>query len=189
MQKLPYQEEHTTFDISAGGKFNKNGYRDDIKTLEELAIWSGSDGARTLWDHQKQAIAFCAAYSRVTHPLPLPEAGLVKMPTGTGKSGVVAVLPNIRNLIDALGDAHRWLDELTKGPRGTIASIAAREKKTDRSICMTMSLAFLSPALVKAAIDGRLPRGFGVTRLMDLPMAWSDQWSALNLTACYAPRR
>jgi site-specific DNA recombinase len=46
-----------------------------------------------------------------------------------------------------------------------------------------MSLAFLAPALVKAAIDGRLPRGFGVKRLMDLPIARSDQWSALGLKA------
>jgi hypothetical protein len=37
--------------------------------------------------------------------------------------------------------------------------------------------------VVKAAIDGRLPRGFGVKRLMDLPMAWPDQWSALGLRA------
>ena len=48
---------------------------------------------------------------------------------------------------------------------------------------MTMSLAFLYPALVKAAIDGRLPRGFVVKRLMDVPMAWPDQWSALGLKA------
>jgi class 3 adenylate cyclase len=39
------------------------------------------------------------------------------------------------------------------------------------SIRMTLSLSFLSPALVKAAIEGRLSRGFGVKRLMDLPMA------------------
>jgi nucleotidyltransferase/DNA polymerase involved in DNA repair len=38
-------------------------------------------------------------------------------------------------------------------------------------------------ALIKAAIDGRLPRGFGVKRLMDLPMDWTDQWSALGLRA------
>ena len=38
-------------------------------------------------------------------------------------------------------------------------------------------------AIVKAAIDGRLPRGFGVKRLMDLPIAWSDQWSVLGLKA------
>ena len=86
-------------------------------------------------------------------------------------------------LIDALRDAHRWLDELTTNSSHTIESIAAREKKTERSIRLTMSLAFLSPALVKAAIDGRLPRGFGVKRLMDLPIAWSDQWSVLGLKA------
>jgi hypothetical protein len=86
-------------------------------------------------------------------------------------------------LIDALRDAYCWQDELMKDSSSTIESIAAREKKTERSIHMTLSLAFLSPALVKAAIEGRLSRGFGVKRLMELPMAWSDQWSALGLKA------
>jgi site-specific DNA recombinase len=86
-------------------------------------------------------------------------------------------------LTDALRDAHRWLDQLTRSPNQTIESLAAREGKTERWIRRTVSLAFLSPALVKAAIDGRLPRGFGVKRLMDLPMAWPDQWSALGLRA------
>jgi site-specific DNA recombinase len=86
-------------------------------------------------------------------------------------------------LIDALRDAHCWQGELIRDPSCTIASIAAREKKTERSIRMTLSLSFLSPALVKVAIEGRLSRGFGVKRLMDLPMAWSDQWSALGLKA------
>jgi hypothetical protein len=86
-------------------------------------------------------------------------------------------------LTDALCDAHHWLDELTTIPNQTIESLAAREDKTERWIRRTISLAFLCPALVKAAIDGRLPRGFGVKRLMDLPMAWPDQWSALGLRA------
>jgi hypothetical protein len=46
---------------------------------------------------------------------------------------------------------------------------------------MTLSLAFLAPGIVEAAIEGRLPRGFGITRLTDLPMAWSKQWSTLGL--------
>jgi site-specific DNA recombinase len=86
-------------------------------------------------------------------------------------------------LIDALRDAYCWQDELMKDPSRSIESIAAREKKTERSIRMTLSLALLSPALVKAAIEGRLSRGFGVKRLMDLPTAWSDQWSELGLKA------
>ena len=86
-------------------------------------------------------------------------------------------------LIDALRDAYCWQDELIRDSSRTIESIAAREKKTEHSIRMTLSLAFLSPALVKAAIEGRLSRGFGVKRLMDLPMSWSDQWSVLGLKA------
>jgi site-specific DNA recombinase len=86
-------------------------------------------------------------------------------------------------LIDALRDAHCWQDELMRDPSRTIASIAAREKKTERSIRMTLSLSFLSPALVKAAVEAPLSRGFGVKRLMDLPIAWSDQWSAPGLQA------
>jgi DNA invertase Pin-like site-specific DNA recombinase len=86
-------------------------------------------------------------------------------------------------LIDALRDAHRWLDELITNSNRTTEALAAREGKTERSIRMTLSLAFLSPALIQAAIDGRLPRGFGVKRLMDLPTAWSGQWSALGLSA------
>jgi site-specific DNA recombinase len=84
-------------------------------------------------------------------------------------------------LMKALRKAHRWLEELLTGPNQTIEAIAARESKSERSIRMTLSLAFLSPDLVKAAIEGRLPRGFGHTRLIDLPIAWSDQWAALGL--------
>jgi hypothetical protein len=48
---------------------------------------------------------------------------------------------------------------------------------------MTLSLAFLAPDIVKAAVEGRLPRGFGLKRLVGLPMAWPDQWRTLGLQA------
>jgi hypothetical protein len=34
---------------------------------------------------------------------------------------------------------------------------------------LTISLAFLATVLVKAAIEGLLPRGIGIARLCDLP--------------------
>jgi hypothetical protein len=89
-------------------------------------------------------------------------------------------------LIDALRDAHRWLDELTTNSNQSVESLAAREGRTERSIRMTLSLAFLSPALAQAAVDGRLPWGFGVKRLMDLPLIWPDQWMALGLAPAEA---
>jgi len=86
-------------------------------------------------------------------------------------------------LIEALRDAHSWLDVLLSDSRLTLESIASREGKTVRSIRMALSLAFLAPEIVKAAVEGRLPRGFGVKRLVDLPMAWPDQWRTLGLQA------
>jgi site-specific DNA recombinase len=84
-------------------------------------------------------------------------------------------------VVEGLRDAYRWLDELMADPHQRIESIAAREGKTERSIRMTISLAFLAPTIVKAAIERRLPRGFGVTRLADAPIAWSAQWAAFGL--------
>ncbi len=86
-------------------------------------------------------------------------------------------------LIEALRDAHRWLDQLLSDSRLTSEAIATQEGKTGRSIRMTLSLAFLTPEIVKAAVEGRLPRGFGLKRLVDLPMAWADQWRTLGLQA------
>ena len=63
-------------------------------------------------------------------------------------------------LLDAFGDAHRWLDELLSDACQTLESLALREGKSDRSIRMTLSLAFLAPDIVKAAVEGCLPRGF-----------------------------
>jgi hypothetical protein len=92
-------------------------------------------------------------------------------------------------LIEALRDAHRWLGELLSDPRLTLESLASREGKTMRWIRMTLSLAFLAPEIVKAAVEGRLPRGFGLKRLVDLPMAWPDQWRTLGLQAPAPPLR
>ncbi len=35
--------------------------------------------------------------------------------------------------------------------------------------------------LAEAAMEGRLPRGFCIKRLTDLPMLWFEQWGAIGL--------
>ncbi len=52
-----------------------------------------------------------------------------------------------------------------------------------RKINKMISLAFLAPDLVKAAIEGKLPHGMGVMRLFDLPAEWSRQREMLGLAA------
>ena len=84
-------------------------------------------------------------------------------------------------LIAAIARGRRWLDELVQNQHASPDSIAQREGCSPRKVTMTISLAFLSPALVKAALEGRLPRGIGVTRLCDMPAEWSRQHQALGL--------
>jgi hypothetical protein len=49
-----------------------------------------------------------------------------------------------------------------KSGTATIDGIATREACGKRHVHLTISLAFLAPRLVKAAVDGRLPQGIGV---------------------------
>jgi hypothetical protein len=62
-----------------------------------------------------------------------------------------------------------------------VAELCVREKRSVRQVNMTISLAFLAPNLVKAAVEGRLPRGIEIERLRDLPTEWSGQFETLGL--------
>jgi site-specific DNA recombinase len=84
-------------------------------------------------------------------------------------------------LVNAIARGRRWLDEIVSGSVTNVEQIAARQKCSVRQVNMTISLAFLAPDLVKAAVKGRLPRGIGVERLRDAPAEWSRQFEALGL--------
>jgi len=63
----------------------------------------------------------------------------------------------------------------------TITELCGREECSVRQVNLTISLAFLAPNLVKAAVEGRLPRGIGIERLRDLPAEWIRQFEVLGL--------
>jgi len=85
-------------------------------------------------------------------------------------------------LVSAIAKGRQWLDDVVSGRVTTVQEICTREKCSVRQVNMTISLAFLAPGLVKAAVEGRLPRGIGVERLRDPPAEWSRQFEALGLS-------
>jgi site-specific DNA recombinase len=85
-------------------------------------------------------------------------------------------------LVTAIARGRRWLDELIAGGFTNVEQIAAAHDCTTRQVNMTISLAFLAPTLVQAAVDGRLPRGIGVAALRDAPPDWTKQHAMLGLT-------
>jgi DNA invertase Pin-like site-specific DNA recombinase len=86
-------------------------------------------------------------------------------------------------LVSSIARGRRWLDELITDSAANVEIIAAREGCSVRKVNMTITLSFLAPDLVKAAIEARLPHGMGVARLYDLPPEWSRQHRMLGLTS------
>jgi len=86
-------------------------------------------------------------------------------------------------LVSAIARGRLWLCQLQTGAVETVEQIAEREKCSKRHVNMTISLAFLAPDLVTAAVERRLPDGIGVARLFDPPVEWDRQRRMLGLTS------
>jgi site-specific DNA recombinase len=103
-------------------------------------------------------------------------------PEGASRIQVLPIRSDTRTkLVTAIARGQAWLSEIEAGT-ATIDGIASREACSKRHVNMTISLAFLAPSLIKAAVEGRLPHGIGVARLFDAPVGWSRQHQILGLT-------
>lgn len=84
-------------------------------------------------------------------------------------------------LLVAIATGRTWLDQLIQGDVPDFAAIATRENRSERSVRMILSLAFLAPDIVEAATTGTLPRRHGLSTLTDLPMDWTEQRKVVGL--------
>ena len=133
----------------------------------------------------------CAAPAAVADVLSCRSPGRERPPSAAGRSSRPRSPkhPDHRpiraetraTLVRAIALGRRWLDELISGAVVGPDAIASREGCSRRHVNMTISLAFLAPDLVRAAVEGRLPRGVGVSRLIDPPIEWTRQWQMLGL--------
>lgn len=86
---------------------DRAAFRRDAAQLGRLRFWSATGPAPHLWEHQKAAIGTVVAYLNANRAIPErpehQEAALLKLPTGTGKSGIIAVLarclPTVRKVL------------------------------------------------------------------------------------------
>jgi hypothetical protein len=80
-------------------------------------------------------------------------------------------------LIKAIARGRAWFDELATGRARSLGELAQRDGITRRYIRRLVDLAFLSPRLVDAILQGRQPVELTATRLteLDLPFDWAEQ--------------
>jgi hypothetical protein len=84
-------------------------------------------------------------------------------------------------LFKAIGRGRAWFEELATGHAKSLQELAKRDGISRRYIRRLVGLAFLSPELVEAILQGRQPVGLTATRLteLDLPLDWSEQHKLL----------
>lgn len=68
-----------------------------------------------------------------------------------------------------------------RGELPDLEAIARLESRSERSVRMILSLGFLAPDIVTAAITATLPRGVGLSDMTDLPIDWAEQRKSLGL--------
>jgi site-specific DNA recombinase len=116
------------------------------------------------------------------HKPPSKRARRILLPHNASRSEVrPGQFERRARLVSAIARGRQWLDDVVSGRVTNVTELCRREKCSIRQVNMTISLAFLAPNLVKAAVEGRLPRGIGVERLRDPPTEWSRQSEALGL--------
>jgi hypothetical protein len=77
----------------------------------------------------------------------------------------------------AIARGRTWFEELATGRVRSLQELAKRDGITRRYIRRLVGLAFLSPELVEAILQGRQPVQLTATRLteLDLPLDWTEQ--------------
>jgi site-specific DNA recombinase len=79
-------------------------------------------------------------------------------------------------ILGAIAKARTWIDDLVEHRVASFEEIAARENKAERHIRLLAPLAFVSPRIIAALIDGTAPADLTVTRLAKvLPYSWAEQ--------------
>jgi site-specific DNA recombinase len=111
-------------------------------------------------------------------PVPVAVRGIVHVPAHN-----TPIQPGRREaLLIAIAKAREWMDDLAHGRVASFAAIARREAKVERHIRLLAPLAFLSPRIVSALLDGTAPASLTITALARaLPWSWAEQERRLGL--------
>ena len=87
-------------------------------------------------------------------------------------------------LLIAIAKARQWIDDLAHGRAASFAVIARREGKAERHIRLLAPLAFVSPRIVSALLDGTAPADLTLTKLARaLPYCWAEQERRVGTSA------
>jgi site-specific DNA recombinase len=85
------------------------------------------------------------------------------------------------SLIQSIVRAHGWVRSLQDGAYQSIDLLAEANGLHPKVVRQALRLAFLSPDVTSAALEGRQPRGLSLTRIPKLlPLSWTEHRPLLD---------
>ena len=85
-------------------------------------------------------------------------------------------------MLIAIAKAREWINDIRLGRITSFAEIAKREGQGERHIRLLAPLAFVSPRIIAAIVDGTAPADLTVTGLARaLPYSWAEQDHSVGL--------
>jgi site-specific DNA recombinase len=148
--------------------------------IEQAQELDAHDGANTLPESAITAIKTIAV--PWTSPVAAAVKGIIHVPVHN-----TPIKPGQREaLLIAIAKAREWMEDLAHGRVASFAAIARREGKVERHIRLLAPLAFLSPRIVSALLDGTAPADLTLTKLVRaLPYSWTEQERRVGTSALF----
>ncbi len=115
-----------------------------------------------------------------TIPMQIKRRGIEMRMVLAGES---AALRFDRSLVRALARARRWRRQIETSQLPSIGAIARNEHVAARYVRDLMPLAFLSPEIIEAIVEGRQPPELTIislARRIDIPLLWNAQQKVLG---------
>ena len=86
-----------------------------------------------------------------------------------------------KTLVRTLVRAHGWRRRIESGQARSITDLAEQENVTVAYVCRVLPLTCLALDIVEAILDGRQPKGLGLTEMRgNVPLAWDGQRATLG---------
>jgi DNA invertase Pin-like site-specific DNA recombinase len=150
---------------------------------ESIPSSPGNDGSGHMDQQHRDPVVTALLIPWIKKPSKLPRE-IIRPSENASRSDHRPIRAETRaKLVAAIAKGRLWLDEIVAGNVVNVEHIAKREKCSIRQVNRIITLAFLAPDLVQAAIDGRLPRGVGIESLRDCPVEWHEQHRKLGLAS------
>ena len=152
-------------------------------SAKEVRLQLRADGSGNPAVGQDNSIVFgaiAASETTIVFPWTVPAAtaakGIVHVPAHN-----TPMKPGSREtLLIAIAKARRWIKEVERGQ--SFADIARREGKAERHVRHLARLAFVSPRIITAVIDGTAPAGLTVASLTrSLSYCWAKQERKISI--------